>query len=550
MLHSQFRSSSTLLILGLALTACSNAPGTHTTRPGASSAQQDPASGTGASTGTPPTGTPSSGGAPGVVPNVSVAAADLAKARARRLTAQEIQNSVRDVFFATEPLAVPPLVEGNAKGFALYDDYAVTLDFYTALQAFSESVSAVVAPRLLSSNCGSGAAACVGDIIASYGLRLYRRPVTPDETAHLTKAFNEASAIGTPEQALSVVLQALLMSPDFLYRTELGGPRTVNAVVALTGYERASALSYFLWQSAPDEALLAAAETGTLNNAQGLESELGRVLNDARAKPVLRNFFMVWLGIHPEEVSKNSALFTPALQASMRTGAEHFVDELLWSASSDIKELFVSAVPAGNPNERAGILTDPSFIVSHTPSDSFSPIHLGVTLRRDVLCQELPPPPPLVPEAPQDPNLSIRQKFEMHKSNSGCASCHELIDPLGFPFEVYDVLGQYQTSDRGFPVNGAGTITGTDVDGPVMGAVELSQRLSMSTTVKSCYVASVLQYLLGRSVQVPHQRTHVDQQTIDSFLSGSFSTGNMLAVMKSAMLSDPAYLRDATDLPL
>lgn len=508
----------------------------------------------------------------GSVPSPSDQA--LAPARVRRLTTQELRNSLADILFDGQLAAVPAIREGSADGFDnQYDDLAVHLDFYSALQTLAEEVGEAVTARsaqLL--NCeasGLRDRPCAERFAERYAGMLYRRPVTAEDVTHLLSVYDAVQEYGDHGEGVGAMAVAMVMSPHFLYRTELGARVEPDGQVELTSHERATLLSYFLWRTTPDETLRAAADADQLRNATAMREQVERMLRHPRARSTLRELVLSWLQIRPTQAAKDDASFTDEVAQAMLQETSDFIDARweggaggfpsLWrdvtsTAPNALSEIYDLPPVAGNQveldaRERAGILTRPAFVASHTPRREFSPIHIGALVRRNVLCQQLPAPPDQIPEAPQDPDLSVREKYQAHKDNPGCAGCHELMDPLGFAFEVYDPIGRHITEDRGTPVSGEGRLAGTDVDGPFFGAAELSERLARSADVKACFVAAVLQFMSGRPTMVPSRRVSLDDELIQSTVQGAFASGDMEAVVVEMVLSTAFALRDGTALP-
>ncbi len=513
------------------------------------------------------------GGGDGVMAN-----RELSPARVRRLSADELHNSIRDVFFAGDDTRVGRLSEGQAAGFDnTYDELTVYLELMESLDALAAAVARSVVDdldRILPcANDPTAQRACASSFVTQYGRRLYRRPLDAAEGDRLLDLYTRASTALSHEEGIATVTHAMLLSPHFLFRTELGGEPDAGRVVALTAYERAAALSYYLWRTTPDDALLDAADDGSLLTDAGMRDAISRMLEDPRAKRTLREFFLRWLQIDPIHAAKDDEGFTPELAASMQRETELFLDDLLFAGDGKLSALWTSTrsfadarlaalygvsadardaahLPIELPSaERSGLLTHASFIASHTPSDEFSPIFIGALIRRNVLCQELVDPPATVPELPQEPDLSVREKLSLHRDHPACASCHELMDPIGFTFEKYSLSGAFAPSASERGLSGEGALIETDVDGPVLGAVALSQRLSQSEQVRECFAANVMQYLLGRRTSYVHGRTRTDAVTLDALLSGGFASGDMRRVFTEIVLTDSFLLRDATDLP-
>src|SRR5258708_271495 len=154
-----------------------------------------------------------------------------------------------------------------------------------------------------------------------------------------------------------------------------------------------------------------------------------------------------------------------------------------------------------NPAQRAGLLTQASVLAIQSHAEQSSPIRRGKMVREQLFCQTLSPPPPGVDLTPPklDPNLSTRDRFDMHRKQTACAACHGLIDPIGYGFENYDGIGAFFSTEAGKAVDATGTLTGTDVDGDFNGVLELSQKLSRSEMVRTCVAEKWFNFGMGRT---------------------------------------------------
>ncbi len=520
----------------------------------------------------PPGGTPTRSDEP---PSTN---ADLAPARARRLAIAEIRNTVADMLFAGALGRVPPLPPPTNDGFD--NDTALLgmdIGFVETMSVFAEATANEVLKDLtrlapcddlrMVSGCGSR-------FIATHAPRLYRRPIEPAESQRLLVLFNAALGSGTYEQAVASLIQMMLLSPQFLYRTELGSLRDAAGVVTLTSYERASALSYGLWRTGPDAQLLAAAQTAALDGETGLRTQVLRMLDDPRARPALRSFVVQWLQLHPMDVSKSDPVYTGSLARAMQVESERFVDEALWGTNAGLGALLTStrsfvngelarlygldvssttpvAVSVPVEQQRGGVMGLPAFVASHTPRDAFSPIELAVIVRVQMLCATLPTPPADVPDPSTNARMSTRQRFDRHRADPACAGCHTLLDPVGFAFERFGTTGQYRLIEQpsGAMLTGEGRLTATDVDGPIVGPAQLGQRLAESKQARSCAAAQTLRYLLGRPTSVPSQRTTADERTLTAVTETTFAGGDFKKLMAALVLSDSFLRRDGSRLP-
>jgi hypothetical protein len=343
----------------------------------------------------------------------------------------------------------------------------------------------------------SNDATCLDSFIKKFGARALRRPLTTDEVDFYKTAYGTSA---TPSAAAYADLIGLFVTaPEFIYFVEHGDKATAGqtGVYDLSAYELASRLSYQLWQTAPDDALLAAAADGTLLDATVYGTQVVRLLADTRARPALDEFFADWMKVEdlPAMDAKNAdATFKTfagtdlpdaKLRQAMIDDVVGMLDHYTWTAPSGITALFTSdlafardarlaklyGVPAWNgtaappampAGQRPGLLTRALFL--STGSANTRPIMKGVFLRTNILCDTIPPPPPGANAKPPDlgPNMTTRESVEAITEMPGtiCISCHgSAINPLGFATEGFDALGRFRTAQRLFDAAGAETGT-------------------------------------------------------------------------------------------
>lgn len=366
--------------------------------------------------------------------------------------------------------------------------------------------------------------ACAERFITRFGRRAFRRPLQAEEYWAFFKLYRKAEPTLGHRGAVALVIEATLLSPQFLYRVEAPlGPSGDSPTLPLGPYELASRLSYFLWGSLPDDELLDAAERDALD-AEGLEAQARRMLADPRARARVREFHAAWLGLGRFETVVRAGVSTE-LNESWRRSLLAFTDEVFWSEGATVSDLFTSSAvyvdaamadlygveaPAGAElarvelePERAGLLTQPGLLAMLAHSEQSSPIQRGVFVREHVLCRPVPAPPPTVDNTPPDPDptATTRERFAVHTANPNCATCHRLIDPVGFGFEHFDQLGRYRETENGAPVDATGELVNAPdpaLEGPFDGAAELGARLARSTAPLECLSRYWYRFALGR----------------------------------------------------
>jgi hypothetical protein len=381
-------------------------------------------------------------------------------------------------------------------------------------------------------------------LLGALGKRAYRRPLSPDEANRYDQLFAAARAPGDFTSAAGLVITAMLQSPYFLYRIELGRagvPPDPDGAVPLSPYETAARLSFFLWNSMPDDALLALADGDHLGTPDEIQRVARAMIADAKARDALADFHAQWLELEGlAATDKTDAAFTPDLKAAMSEEVAAFVDDVIRRGDGRLETLLTTqhsflrgplydvyglSAPSGSAaNElarvdlpvaqhRAGILTLPAVMATHAHADQTSLVHRGELVRERLLCQAIPPPPPNVDVSlpAVDPNVTARVRFERHRQNPACAACHDLMDPLGTPFEEFDAIGRYRAEDGRLPVDSTGEITGTTgADGPVTQAAELAAKLATAREVRDCVAKQWFRYAFQRI------ETNDDQGTLNA----------------------------------
>jgi hypothetical protein len=399
---------------------------------------------------------------------------------------------------------------------------------------------------------GAHDAACARGFIAAFGKAAFRRPLEAEEQAWLNAVYEDLLAADvTPaftfRETIEALAEVMLQAPQHVYVHERGvqDDSLPDGTLALTGYERAARLSYLLAGSMPDDELMAAADDGELDTREGVRAQAERLLDADAAHGMVRAFASEWLRLndtpqHPalEKLTKNGEKFpidSDALRDAMRTESEHVYERAFFADGPSFRTLLTGTeayvdgplaelygvsdgpsepgdfqwvqLPEG---ERAGIFTRAAFLTSFASADYQSPVLRGVHVYRHVLCQPLPDPPANVDNTPPEPSdasmpKSVRQLFEA-KTAGDCQSCHGIVNPLGFAFESYDALGQFQTTESGeldgepftVPVDSSATLMAGDLRGEVADAVELSQQLAQSDMAHDCMVETWFERALSR----------------------------------------------------
>ena len=453
----------------------------------------------------------------------------------RRLTQSQYRNTIRDLLGLDATVAegfAPDERVGAFKSNAVAPVVDLQVEQYMdAAELLAEEYVAGLSASLSCDPTLVGDDACAEQWLREIMPRAYRQPVSDADVQRLFDVYAAAAADDGFAMGIQVALQTMLQSPLFLYHVERGEPVAGDGPRPLTGHELASRLSYFLWNSMPDDALLAAAEAGELSDPELLRAQVDRMLADPKADAALADFHLQWLGLDEiETVEKDVAVypdFDAQLARAMKDDTSSFVRWVLTEGDGKLETLLTGAFTlstdpallavygverpadhvAGTPielpaDQRAGLLTQPAMLARHAHANQSSPVHRGQLVReRLLLCGPLPPPPPDVDNVPPDPEpgSTTRERFEQHREDPSCSGCHNLIDGLGFGFEHYDGTGAFRAQDGGLPVDASGEVVATsDINGTFDGAVELSQRLATSEDVRSCVARQWFRYSLGR----------------------------------------------------
>jgi Protein of unknown function (DUF1592)/Protein of unknown function (DUF1588)/Protein of unknown function (DUF1587)/Protein of unknown function (DUF1595)/Protein of unknown function (DUF1585) len=414
------------------------------------------------------------------------------------------------------------------------------LDSITFVGPYPAKVERASRKKILICDPQTGAA-CVDRIISNLARRAYRRPVTRAEVAELTKFVSLAKANGeTTEQGIQLAIEAMLVSPNFLFRIEHDAfPTDPARVHRISDAELASRLSYFLWSSMPDDELLNLAESGKLHDSAVLDAQVKRMLADERSSAIADNFAGQWLELRNLNVVKPDPQkfpeWGPELRDAMYSETRLFFDYVLrqnrpLSDFLDARYTFLNerlATFYGIPgvtgpefrkvdlatDQRGGILGQASVLTVSSYPTRTSVVLRGKYILQNILGTPPPPPPPDVPpldEAAVGTSMSLRQQMEKHRADPLCASCHSKMDPLGFGLENYDGIGKWRTMDGKFPVDASGTLpNGKTFATPGQMRSLLESQLP---EFARCMVEKMLTYSLGRGLGSYDRRT-VDEIT-------------------------------------
>ncbi len=466
----------------------------------------------------------------GPVPEVTPAAPAL-----RRLTQEQYANAARDLL--GEDIVLPTSLEPDSVedgllsvgaavtsvssyGVERYEDAAYLL----AEQVVSEPERwAAVVPC---EPAGPSDADCAAQWLTGFGRRAWRRPLSEEElgalTALVTGIGGEAGAF---EEGALYALAALLQSPNFLYRRE-HGEAGEGGDRALTDYELAGRLSFLLWNTIPDEALLDAAAEGRLGTDEGLRLEAERLLADERARGGVRSLFNELFTLYElDDISKDPTVFTHAseeLGPAAREETLRTIETLVFDARGDFRELLTTqstwvdprlaalySIPAPSMDGfgetwleesegRRGLLGQASFLMLGAHATRTSATLRGKFIREVLLCQVIPQPPAdvdtSIPEADADAP-TLRDRIASHLEDPSCASCHQITDPIGLGLENFDGVGRWRDTENGVTIDASG-----DLDGAAFAdAWELAGVVAEHDSFTPCMTEHLYAYAVGHS---------------------------------------------------
>lgn len=419
-------------------------------------------------------------------------------------------------------------------------------------------------------SCEDDTAACTNEVLGNFGLRAWRRPLTDDELTRLGQFIDVAKGEGLGwEDGIRLALQAILVSPNFLFRVELDPDLEATEAHAIDDFEMASRLSYFIWSTMPDAELFALAEEGRLQEEQVLRDQVRRMLDDPKSVAMIDNFATQWLFIDViRDFEPDYTLFPnfdEDLREAMRVETRLFFEELL-SKNAPISELLLADYTYVNTrlaehynmaartaddsfervaltgDERRGLLGHSGLMSSLSFSKRTSPVRRGAWVLGNLLCSEPPPAPPGVEGLPAeiDESMTMRERMEQHSTDPACAACHVQMDPIGFGLEDYNAIGEYRTMDNGRPVDSSGTLP----DGSTFnGASELAGILAQSPKYADCVTEKMMTYGLGRGVE------SFDRPQLELLLEELGEDFGFRDLVTEIVLSPAFRMRRGGDLP-
>ncbi|HEX2873520.1 MAG TPA: DUF1592 domain-containing protein [Polyangiaceae bacterium] len=545
------------------------------------SAPTGPAASTaGASASSAGNGSGAGGSAPGSgggTPITTCTAPAPGAAPLRRLTRFELNNTVRDLLGDTSRAAdaLPPELKGN--GFnndaaSLTTSRVLVDGYHTVAQALATQVASTPARLAALATCDLAAQdqdACAKTFIANFGRKAFRRSLTDAESATFYRVY-QAGKEGTGYvDGVKAVIELALQSPQFLYRIEHGTALPGQAVWRPSGAEMATRLSYLLWGSLPDEALLDKAAAGGLDSKEQVLSEAKLMLESPKAHDVVRYFTSTLYGIAGLDALERSTELFPTYTRSLgplfRQETERFIDHVVWEGAGDFSTLFSAPYTFVNgplaafyglpgvsgdafqrverdPSKRLGLLSHASVLASTTPGSRNNPVVRGKFIYEELFCEHVPSPPVglNVKEPPADPTRTTRERFSAHREMEPCKTCHAMLDPIGFGLENFDGVGLWRETENGKPIDASGELPDVDVAGPFNGPAELAQKIAGSADARNCFADRWLAFAYGRVLSDGDACTRAQLESAFRDSGGNVKALLLAATQTDAFLYMPA----------
>ena len=462
-----------------------------------------------------------------------------AETRLTRLTHSQYLRTVQDLFGIRDSLDLtfaPDALNGFA--FDTSNDFRVDARLGPQYRAMAERLAeravteAALFERIVP--CDPATLGCADQFLASFGERAFRKPLSTEELAGFRGLFDAAAAIEASGDAfrdgVQLSVEAFLQSPQFLYRTDQGTSLGAGGRIALDDWEVASRLSYFLFDSMPDDELFALARSAALHTPEQVQNATRRMLQAPRVLDKLAAFHeQAWQFGRFSRISPDPTTY-PGVPSNfvprVRLAASKFIEDVVGNgggleelltapyafADDGLAPLYGMSAAGAEPGSlfrvdfpdgsRKGLLMQVGFLASNAYAIRTDPIHRGLFVLRDVLCRQIPDPPPGASMTPlpetDEPLETTREEISLLTSQSFCPNCHTHINPPGFAFEGFDAVGQVRTIEGGVQVDTAATMALDGVNVSFDGAHELVELLAQSPEAHRCYASRWIEFAQGR----------------------------------------------------
>jgi hypothetical protein len=537
-----------------------------------------------AAAGTPPimngAGSSSVGGAGAPPPPVTCTEPNPGKAPIRRLTRFELNNTLRDLLGDTSRAGdqLPPEAKGNgfSNDAAILSSSRVLIDAYhTIASGVAKTATKDAAALAKLSSCdvaAQGDEACARGFVKDFGRKAFRRPLTDAESAAAYGVYVAGKEGATHAAGLKAVIEMMLQSPQFLYRVEIGTEVPGKSLRRPTSSELATRLSYLLWGTMPDPALLELAAQHQLDTPEQVKAQAELMLKDTRSRDVVRYFTDTLYGIGGLDGLERTEGTFPTFNASLgplfRQETERFIEDVVWNGAGDFATLFNASYTFVNgplaafyglpgvtgdgwqrverdPTKRLGLLTHAGVLAATTPGSRNNPVVRGKFIFEELLCGHVPSPPVElnVKEPPADPTRTTRERFAAHREVEPCKGCHVMLDPIGYGLENFDGVGLWRDTENGKPIDASGEFPASvDVAGAFAGPTDLAKKIAGSQTAQACFAGKWLAFAYGR---VPGDADACSKNQLETAFNDAH--GNVKALLLAATQTDAfLYMPAAT----
>jgi hypothetical protein len=444
--------------------------------------------------------------------------------------------------------------------------------------------NATAKAKVLGCTASGDGTACATSFIASFGQRAFRRPLTTAETARFTALYTNRASItqaGTFDQAVQVILKAFLMSPSFITKAELSeATKDAGGNFQLNSWEMASRLSYTLWGTMPDATLFTAAQNNKLIDQGDILAQAQRMLQDPKARIKTADFHATYAlqgdATRWSEAAHDPMLFpafTSAMVPELTEEAKRFFDYVTFDLKGSFQDLLTKPVafvnkdlapvyglPAANfttawtltdldPTQRAGVFTHAGFLGSYSSYNRTSPILRGAFLEKQLLCRQIPAPPPGAASTPLPATTDLdtnRKQVTAQTAGGDCAGCHAtIVNPAGFALESYDSIGSWQTKERasGTAIDSTADVLIGSKTVHVSGPVELMTALANSPEAQSCYAQRLVTFSYEREL------TNQDVCTVQMMATKMAQPGYTIVSMLTDLTQTQSFRYRAKELP-
>jgi hypothetical protein len=496
-----------------------------------------------------------------------------------RLTRAEYDKTTRDLLgLDVQPSSMLAPDTLGAVDQRAWDGFKTAADSLATQVLSNATAKAKVLP------CTTDNATCINQFVTAFGQKAFRRPLTTAEVSKFTALYTNRATLtqtGTFNEAVTLIIKTFLMSPTFLTKAETSTAAPDGNSYALSSWEMASRLSYTLWGTMPDDMLFTAAQANKLQTQADILGQAQRMLQDPKARAKVAEFHAAYAlqgdATRWSEAAHDPAMF-PAFKTTMvptlSAEAAKFFDYITFDAKGTFQDLITKPIAFIDkdlapiygmsststtlqmvnldPNQRAGVFTHAGFLASYSSYNRTSPILRGAFLEKQVLCRQIPAPPPdaagtPLPPASTDLNTNRKQVVaQTEVAGTQCAGCHApVVNPPGFALEAYDSIGQWQTTEKG---TGAAIDSTADVaigskNVHVTGPVDLMTQIASSPEAESCYAQRLVTFAYEREL------TNQDVCTVQMLAGKMNTTGYNIISLLTDLTQTQSFRYRVKELP-